>query len=55
MASSTDQPTLVLLQAIFLFGEHFDPSKLLAFICIWTGLAIYSVDAWLSLRKRQTD
>src|SRR3990167_4744337 len=48
-------PTLVLLQAIFLFGEHFDPSKLLAFICIWTGLAIYSVDAWLSLRQRQTD
>ncbi len=48
-------PTLVLLQAIFLFGEHFDPSTLLAFICIWAGLAIYSVDAWLSLRKRQTD
>lgn len=46
-------PTLVLLQAVFLFGEHFDPSKLLAFICIWVGLAIYSVDAWLSLRKRQ--
>jgi chloramphenicol-sensitive protein RarD len=46
-------PTLVLLQAIFLFGEHFDPSKLLAFICIWAGLTIYSVDAWLSLRKRQ--
>jgi len=48
-------PTLVLLQAIFLFGEHFDPSKLLAFICIWAGLAIYSVDAWLNLRKRQAD
>ncbi len=48
-------PTLVLLQAIFLFGEHFDPSKLLAFIFIWAGLAIYSVDAWLSLRKRQPD
>ena len=48
-------PTLVLLQAIFLFDEHFDPSKLLAFICIWAGLAIYSVDAWLSLRKRQAD
>ncbi len=46
-------PTLVLLQAIFLFGEHFDPSKLLAFICIWAGLAIYSVDAWLTLRKRR--
>lgn len=47
-------PTLVLLQAIFLFGEHFDPSTLLAFACIWAGLAIYSVDAWLSLRRRQS-
>ena len=47
-------PTLVLLQAIFLFGEHFDPSTLLAFACIWAGLAIYSVDAWLSLRRRHT-
>lgn len=47
-------PTLVLLQAIFLFGEHFDPSTLLAFACIWAGLAIYSVDAWLSLRRRHS-
>jgi chloramphenicol-sensitive protein RarD len=46
-------PTLVLLQAIFLFDEHFAPSTLLAFICIWAGLALYSLDAWLSLRKRQ--
>ncbi|SNT04732.1 EamA family transporter RarD [Pseudomonas segetis] len=44
-------PTLVLLQAIFLFDEHFDSSKLLAFICIWAGLVIYSVDAWLSIRR----
>ncbi|MCY1550762.1 Protein RarD [compost metagenome] len=44
-------PTLVMLQAIFLFGEHFDPSKLLAFCFIWAGLAIYSVDAWLTLRR----
>ncbi|ARU86940.1 EamA family transporter RarD [Pseudomonas sp. M30-35] len=44
-------PTLVLLQAIFLFGEHFDSSKLLAFICIWAGLVIYSVDAWLTIRR----
>lgn len=47
-------PTLVMLQAIFLFGEHFEPSKLLAFICIWAGLALYSLDIWLSLRRRQT-
>lgn len=44
-------PTLVMLQAIFLFGEHFDPSKLVAFSFIWAGLAIYSVDAWLTLRR----
>ncbi|VXB19093.1 conserved membrane hypothetical protein [Pseudomonas sp. 8AS] len=46
-------PTLVMLQAIFLFGEHFEPSKLLAFICIWAGLALYSLDIWLNLRRRQ--
>jgi len=45
-------PTLVLLQAILLFGEHFDPSKLLAFVCIWAGLLIYSLDAWFHLRRR---
>ena len=45
-------PTLVLLQAVLLFGEHFGPSQLLAFICIWAGLAVYSLDIWLSLRKR---
>ncbi|MBC9249004.1 chloramphenical resistance permease RarD [Pseudomonas alcaligenes] len=45
-------PTLVLLQATLLFGEHFDPSKLLAFACIWAGLLVYSLDIWLSLRRR---
>lgn len=45
-------PTLVLLQAVLLFGEHLSPSTLMAFACIWAGLAVYSVDAWLSLRKR---
>lgn len=44
-------PTLVLLQAIFLFGEHFDPARMLSFAFIWAALAIYSVDAWLSLRR----
>ena len=46
-------PTLVLVLAVAVFGEHFDPSKLLAFVCIWAGLALYSLDAWLTLRKRQ--
>ena len=48
-------PTLVMLQAIFLFGEHFDPAKLVAFAFIWAGLAVYSLDIWLSLRKRPTE
>jgi chloramphenicol-sensitive protein RarD len=45
-------PTLVLLQAVLLFGEHLSSSTLVAFIFIWAGLAIYSVDAVISLRRR---
>lgn len=45
-------PTLVLLQAVLLFDEHLSSSTLVAFAFIWAGLAVYSVDAWLSLRKR---
>ena len=45
-------PTLVLLQAVLLFDEHLSSSTLVAFMFIWAGLAIYSVDAWMSLRKR---
>ncbi len=45
-------PTLVLLLAVFVFDEHLDPAKLLSFIFIWAGLALYSVDAWRTLRRR---
>ena len=45
-------PTLVLLQAVLLFDEHLSSSTLVAFMFIWAGLAIYSVDAWMNLRKR---
>jgi chloramphenicol-sensitive protein RarD len=45
-------PTLVLSQAVLLFGEHLSSSTLIAFAFIWAGLAIYSVDAWFSLRRR---
>ena len=44
-------PTLVLLQATLLFGEHLSPSTLTAFAFIWTALAVYSVDAWRSLQR----
>ncbi len=41
-------PSMAFLQAVFLFGEPLDPWRLLAFACIWAGLAIYS----LSLLRR---
>lgn len=35
-------PTMVFLQAIFLFGEPIDPWQLVAFALIWAGLAVYT-------------
>lgn len=45
-------PTLVLLLAVLLYDEHMNASTIVTFACIWAGLAIYSIDAWLSLRRR---
>ncbi|WP_122415033.1 EamA family transporter RarD [Pseudomonas viridiflava] len=45
-------PTLVLLLAVLLYDEHMNASTIVTFACIWGGLAIYSIDAWLSLRRR---
>ncbi|WP_343578159.1 EamA family transporter RarD [Pseudomonas sp.] len=44
-------PTLVLLQAIFLFGEHLDSTRLVSFGCIWLALVVYSVDIWYRLSR----
>lgn len=35
-------PSMVFVQAVFLFGEPLAPAQLLAFGCIWAGLAIYT-------------
>ena len=40
-------PTMVLLEAVLIFGEVLDPARLAAFCCIWAGLAVYTV----SLRR----
>lgn len=45
-------PTIVLILAITMFGEHLSDSTLIAFMFIWAGLAVYSIDAWLSLRRK---
>lgn len=44
-------PTLVLLQAVLLFGEHLSSTTLAAFGFIWAALVVYSVDAWRSLQR----
>ncbi len=46
-------PTLVLLQAVFLFGENLESSTLTLFACIWVALFIYSLDIWLNMRQRR--
>jgi chloramphenicol-sensitive protein RarD len=45
-------PTLVLTLAVLVYGEHMASSTVVTFVFIWTGLVIYSIDAWMSLRKR---
>jgi chloramphenicol-sensitive protein RarD len=35
-------PTLVFLEAIWLFGESVSPARLASFACIWAGLALYT-------------
>lgn len=44
-------PTLVLLQAVLLYGEPLQGSQLVAFACIWLGLAVFSLDSLLGLRS----
>ncbi|MER2533661.1 MAG: EamA family transporter RarD [Rhizobiaceae bacterium] len=42
-------PTIIFLIAVFVFGEPFGRSRLIAFLFIWGSLAIYT---WSMLRKR---
>ncbi len=35
-------PTIIFLTAVFWFGEPFDNARLVAFVMIWTALAIYT-------------
>lgn len=44
-------PTLVLILAVSVFGEHLSEATLMAFMFIWAGLAVYTLDAVLTLRR----
>ncbi len=41
-------PTVVLLQAVWLFGETLDRARIIAFVLIWSGLALYT---WTLFRR----
>ncbi len=45
-------PTLVLLEAVLLFGERLAPSTLIAFAFIWAWVGGVQREAWLTVRKR---
>jgi chloramphenicol-sensitive protein RarD len=38
---------------VLMYGEVLAPATLTAFLFIWAGLAVYSVDIWLHLRKQR--
>jgi chloramphenicol-sensitive protein RarD len=46
-------PTLVLILAVTVFGEVLAPATLVAFLFIWAGLVIYSVDIYLNMRRKR--
>ncbi len=48
-------PTLVFLTAIFMFHEPMDKWKLLSFVILWIGLAIYSFSALMQEKGRRAE
>ena len=42
----------VFASLVLVFGERLDTATIITFAFIWTGLVVYSVDAWLYLRRR---
>jgi len=44
-------PTLILLCAVFVFGEPFGPARMIAFPMIWAALVLYSVSIWQGRRR----
>jgi chloramphenicol-sensitive protein RarD len=46
-------PTMIFVIAVFVFREPFGPYKLVAFVLIWTALAVYSSSLLRSRRARR--
>jgi chloramphenicol-sensitive protein RarD len=43
-------PSLMFLLGVTVFGEALDAGRLLTFVLIWMGLAVYSADVWRAAR-----
>jgi chloramphenicol-sensitive protein RarD len=43
-------PTCMFLLGVFVFDEPFTPAHLVAFLCIWTGIGIYTAEGFLFRR-----
>ncbi|MEF2251528.1 EamA family transporter RarD [Ralstonia solanacearum] len=45
-------PTLQLLLGVWLYNEPFAGPKVFGYVLIWCGLAVYSAEGWMRLRRR---
>lgn len=45
-------PTLQLLLGVWLYNEPFAGPKVVGYVLIWAGLAVYSAEGWMRLRRR---
>jgi len=43
-------PTIQFLIGVFVYNETLTPSHLICFVLIWTSLALYSTDSYLTGR-----
>jgi chloramphenicol-sensitive protein RarD len=48
-------PTGQFLLAVLAFGESFSMPQVISFACIWTAVAIYTLDSYRALRRRPTE
>lgn len=46
-------PTLILMQGVFLFGEAFTLHDFFTFLCIWSGLILYSYSKYIQFKARK--
>ncbi|TPV54366.1 EamA family transporter RarD [Aestuariibacter sp. GS-14] len=46
-------PTLMFIIAVWLYQESLEPARLITFALVWTGLLLFSVDAWRGFKKQR--